>query len=354
MARLDLKTVDIRRAVLRPNEDLPYGTKPVMRKCPNHADDAASLAIFVDGLKCFGCDFQITKRMEALAWILKLPGWEEAIKVAGQYVRLPETERQIQKAATRTARLPTLLEVGIYERLLYGLCSERLRWLLERGLTLATIRRARFGHTGSAFVIPLFDGEGKLVTLRYRNDDLYGKVEAAYDDEEKPNKISKYRGWKGHNNAYLYPLWRFENDRRNYMVLVEGELDALLLWQHGVPALTATNGASQQSVILKLLATFFGRTEHAATRRPKPTQVVICGDRDAPGILAARKLFEEASAEYDEVLWLQWPLALGKDITEVMQKGNSFDEVYQKYGYAYELTDPISTDYEALEHCYTS
>jgi DNA primase len=283
--------------------------------CPNHQDDTTSLAIFSDHIKCFGCSFAVQKRMEGLAWLLGLPSWREALDVAEDYYAREPTIKQEAKKV----RGPTLAEVGIYERML----GDRIQWLLDRGLSRETIRSAGIGHNGAAFTIPIFDSNWNLVSLRFRRDDKYGI------EDSNGKKLPKYRGWSGRNDAFLYPSPKFARDRHDYVAVVEGELDALLLWDRGVPAITVTNGAGQQGSILSILDSFFKHVANDPYRRPPIQHLIICGDRDRAGIEAAQKLFD--AADYPEVSWLQWPIELGKDITEVLQKGYAFNEIQEQY-----------------------
>lgn len=112
--------------------------------------------------------------------------------------------------------------------------------------------------------------------------------------------------------------------------MVEGELDALLLWQKGIPAITVTNGANKQGAVLEILKEFFQSISRDPYRRPPIRQLIICGDRDPPGIAASQKLFEEA--DYPEVIWMQWPLEWGKDVTDLPQKGYDFNDIKEQYG----------------------
>jgi hypothetical protein len=307
--RKNIQRVDLRLAV-----GTPTGRSPLMLKCPQHQDDSNSLAIFADHIKCFGCSFVIQKRMEALAWLLGLPSWQDALSVAEQYYA-----REVVRPE-RKVRPPTLAEVSIYERML----GDRIEWLLERGLSREAIKSAGIGHNGAAFTIPIFNSNWDLVSLRYRRDDKYG---TEYSDGRK---LPKYRGWYGKNEAFLYPSPKFSRDRRDYVVIVEGELDAVLLWDKGIPAITITNGAGRQGLVLSILSSFFNSIERDPYRRPPIRQLIICGDRDPPGIAASQKLFEEA--DYPEVLWLQWPPEWGKDVTEVLSKGYDFNAIKEQYG----------------------
>jgi hypothetical protein len=104
----------------------------------------------------------------------------------------------------------------------------------DRGLTLATIRQARIGYAlrgqAAAFTLPVYAG-GQLVNVRFRFwPHLFEPLNGM------PTKIM---GCRGHG-AQLYP----GVPRGRALLLGEGEFDALLARQHGLPALTSTAGTS--------------------------------------------------------------------------------------------------------------
>jgi hypothetical protein len=101
-----------------------------------------------------------------------------------------------------------------------------------RGLSEDTIRRARLGwdRDAGAFVFPVFNAA----------DEPVNAVRKPWPGEHTP----KYRTMAGRSKAnggvelYTYPL-----PKRSWL-LVEGVIDALLLRQHGIPAVTSTHGVS--------------------------------------------------------------------------------------------------------------
>ena len=231
-----------------------------------------------------------------------------------------------------------MIDVRSYERILHTVCSDRIEWLLNRGLSLQAIQQFRLGHTGASFVIPVFDQDMNVVTMRFRNDeDVSGKYIYEYDQEDnisKTRKKPKYTGWKDHNSTILYPLWRFHTNRCRRLVVVEGEFDAILLWYFGITALTVTNGAGQQSSIINLLRDYFTCNSSNPYRRPEIDHIIICGDQDAPGREASQKTAAEAKKFVNQVDVMQWDIALGKDITElVLNTGEDFNALHELYGF---------------------
>lgn len=129
--------------------------------------------------------------------------------------------------------LPLSLAVG-YQTLLDTRLAFRLKWLSDRGISLSAAVEFRLGHTGKAFTIPVFK-DGRLEAMRFRADPYF-------DLCVDTCKCSKYFGLGGHNSGVLYaPREEFLHSRT--VVLTEGEFDALMLAQHGIPAVSSISGA---------------------------------------------------------------------------------------------------------------
>lgn len=98
----------------------------------------------------------------------------------------------------------------------------------RRGLTVDTILDYELGYdvTGDAITLPVRDADNTLLGIKRRLLD-------------PPSPRDKARN--SPKLAALYPLAVFEEDPPA-VVLCEGEFDALLLNQHGVPAVTPTTG----------------------------------------------------------------------------------------------------------------
>ena len=294
-SQADAAKVDLRLAV----SDDVVGDYPLHIKCREHNDQKrGNLAVYSDHLHCFGCGFHEARTMLALAYLLKVE-LGEAILVAPRYT-LASLDGYREKTALENKRdpLPDSL-ASIYHQVLYTYRTARLPWLYARGLTDATIARFQLGHDGQRFVIPVFDSEHRLIALRYRRDDYYSGETGA-----------KYLGLKGRNGRYLFSEPLLIESEPSRVVVVEGELDCIRLWQEGIPAVTVTNGAGQLHTIPGLLAKDF----------PFIHTLILAGDQDEAGREATAQtlLAAEALVVYTTKR-LTWET--GKDITEAFQLG---------------------------------
>lgn len=288
--------LDLRLAV----SETAFGTSPVKIPCPVHDDPTASMAVYADNVHCFGCGFHLNDWDEALALLLGISK-DEARVVAPRYSAecVPQTTKR------PSPRDP--INIGhakLYNRYLREVMPHRLAWFHNRGLTDATIDAEFLGHNGFSFVIPVYDSQRRLLTLRFRRDD------AVLHDE---TKLAKYSGLKGRNGLYLYgEHWLHEFTQR-WVIVTEGELDALRLWQTGLCAISATNGARQAPQIPRLLSELSVRVD----------RLFIATDQDGPGEEAARAIARAADEYGMRSVRLSW--CEGKDITEHLQLRGKLD-----------------------------
>lgn len=165
-------------------------------------------------------------------------------------------------------------------------------WLLGRGITDEILREFEVGWNGSAIVLPIHDGNRVWLFNKYRRD-----PEVA----DGP----KYTYDKG-GVSQLYGLWKLKESGAKEVVICEGELDCLVLWSKGIPAVTTTSGSgSFDEVWGDMLAGY---------------KVFLCYDDDEPGIKGSL----QASAYIDDasIIWI----------------GHALDK-YKKYGRGKEMKD---------------
>lgn len=288
-------------------EDVPADLSPIMTHCPNktahnRGDKRPSLAVFPENVHCMACGFDL-QRDAALAFLLNVD-IPKALAVISKY-----TSEAVDGYRERVARMVNanplpLAHAKLYNQQLHGRLKARLAYLRgpQRMLTPATIDRFLLGHNGEAFVIPVLDAQGRLLSLRYRVDELLARPEYA--------KRYKYTGLSGRNGVYPFPAYEFAQDTRDYVCLCEGEFDAMLLWQMGYPALTMTNGAGQMHKAVALLP-------------DRITRVVIFSDNDEDmwkGPAAGGAAYKAARERGMEPVWVSWPKA-AKDVTEAVAWG---------------------------------
>lgn len=162
----------------------------------------------------------------------------------------------------------------------------------RRGLTVDTLVRYQIGfdREASAFTIPIRNAVGNLVNIRrYQLDPPEGR--------------RKIWSVKGHGQPVLYPLEQLESD---YIVICEGEWDALATIQAGIPAITRTAAAKTWDP--KWSRLFSGK------------RVFLCHDRDNTGVVASKKVKALIQRYAKEVRIVKLPFPLtekhGKDLSD--------------------------------------
>lgn len=303
--------LDLRLAVA----ETVWNDTPVKIKCPNpaHQDPTASLAVYSDHLHCYGCGWHRNDWDESLA-LLTGKTVAEAREIAPQF-----DSKRLDGYRVRLAEAPRnpmpIQYAEMYHRVLMSSMSDRLDWLFERGLYLDTLEEHLIGHTGTHFTIPVFDKNRMLLTIRFRKDGAI--VAGEYERwDGRMVAVPKYQGWTGRNGVYLYGEHWLEGAEEAWVC--EGELDALLLHQCGLPAVSATNGARQAFRVPSMLYQLF----------PAVALVVACTDTDRAGEEAAVQVIQEAHGlgmRTFRALWWE-----GKDVTEALSKGERIGkrEVY--------------------------
>lgn len=300
--------LDLRLALPDDVQHLAVGDTPIKVKCPDSehvarlgkVDKTQSLAVYPDHLHCYGCNLHIAypgdpslpTNRNALAVLLGTSS-EEAEKAAFRYTA-ERLDAYRERAAVEARRDP--LPMGLaaaYHAILTAERASRQPFLLGRGLTGKTLEKALIGHNGFQYTIPVFAASGDLLTIRLRRDDEYG------------TKRPKYMGLPGRNGLYLYgEKWLAKAKRTQQVVITEGELDALLLWQEGIAAVSATNGARQAEKVPALIREL----------RPDITHLVIATDQDEPGAAAAEQTIRAATALGFTTKRATWSEA--KDVSE--------------------------------------
>lgn len=161
------------------------------------------------------------------------------------------------------------------------------RYWLERCGERA-VRRFRLG----------FDAEREAVTYPLRRADgaVLGVVRRALDAGDGP----KYRYPKGIDVSRL--LFNYLPDHRRVVVLVEGALDAIALWNAGVEAF-AIYGSRLSDTQVNLID------------RIDPTYVFTAFDNDDAGYSAHLQV--ERAMPHRLVQRLTWPASWGKDVDDI-------------------------------------
>ncbi len=158
--------------------------------------------------------------LRALAEEVGAPGGSALISYAPRYLIGLASGPPI--GGGRREKPPSYAEVKGWQSRLRSDCAAMRYLREERGLTGATIARHRLGYDGEAIVLPVYRRR-RPVNLRRRF--------------LAPSANPKMRGLAG-CRARLYPFAPPDDA----WLLCEGEFDAILARQHGLPAVTSTAG----------------------------------------------------------------------------------------------------------------
>jgi DNA primase len=294
-------TIDLRLAFVRAP---PSNSQPVFVRCQEHRDRTPSLAVYPDGLYCFGCGFQKQNLQAAVRYLDQFEMNLDSIYQGSTY----QKDKQVEVVGD----LPNSL-ADLYCHFLFEHRRDSLEFLHKRTLTDESIRTFRIGHDGTRYVIPIFKWDSSrgevLGTLRYRLDPLYALPED-----------TRYTGTKGRNQLAVYPEWVHNQETRNYRVVVESELCAIRLWQDNIPAICVTNGAKNLHKLVDLLTPY----EWIDTLH-------IASDMDAAGTDAYEKLQMTNQSRF-KIRPVCWNRQMGKDPTEIAQRDSEqFKRIFWKY-----------------------
>lgn len=165
---------------------------------------------------------------------------------------------------------------------------ERVRtWLHKRGLTDGTIERFGLGWNGSHVVIPITREDGTVFNKYRRDPDV---VEG-----------DKYKADVGGSRTLMF--WNEVRDDP-FILITEGELDAIRVWNDGGKAVTSTAGAKNWN--------------HAWSRRFEGKEVAIWFDDDAAGVSGSRMIGASIARYADKVWAVRHGRENGKDLTEYL------------------------------------
>lgn len=260
-------------------------------KCPfpghKHNDADPSLSIGGEpGLwKCHVCDtggdiFDLVMRVRRVPF-------PEALRIVGQAVGVQVDD----------GKPPPLSVAGLqhradnaHEHLFSGSskAAEMLSYLEGRGLKKSTLRRYRIGFEPeppprcreARITIPDYEADARLVNIRrYLPGASSGR---------------KMRHTQGYGKTRFYP-WDILQEDHDRLLFCEGEWDALIANQEGIPAFTVTAGVGQLPRDDMLYPSF----ERKA--------VVILADNDGLGRKGARKWADELHVRSAKVSIAEWP-----------------------------------------------
>ncbi len=192
---------------------------------------------------------------DAYDWLTKIKGLTRAETRVYLKDNSPDYLEYLQNVVTQEQK-----DVVVSERLVssfYNLGRKyRDYWKNVRGYTDATIDLFQLGYTGFWYTIPIFEN-GRLRNFQCRHPEGYQKV------------------WYKHQGPLAFNLDFVKN--KPWFCLTEGPPDAIMLMQHGIPAMSSTIGAG-----------YFNPTWINKLRGAK--RIYIIHDNDKAGRVGAVKI----------------------------------------------------------------
>lgn len=195
--------------------------------CPWHEDKNPSLHVYHDHVHCFSCGMSA----DGVTYLQKAN--DLSFRQAVVCLQAFEQRRLVRPADVVLDPIP-LAEATKYHRMLEELRATHYarRWLAARGLRYPVLKEALIGWDGLFIIIPHI-ANGQLLNIKYR----------AHPRNQKQGD-PKYTSIKGRKLQHLYPwdYYRREHNGDPILFLTEGEFDALILLQAGLPALALPSG----------------------------------------------------------------------------------------------------------------
>jgi hypothetical protein len=186
--------------------------------------------------------------------------------------------------------LPTDEEVRSWVETLQRMPSMLAVMTANRGLSEATIEKYEIGWHKDRFTIPVRDADGVLQNVRRYKASINGRSVAAKD---------KMLNLQGHGEARLFLPWMLSEPE---VIITEGELDAIIGQEHGLPTMSHTAGAS------------VWKSQWSPLFQEKT--VFICYDVDDAGTAGALKVAAGISRYAKAVYIIKLPMPVkGSDLT---------------------------------------
>jgi twinkle protein len=268
---------------------LPNGKKagPEWKAGSTNGEAGGSLSVRLTGDKAgVWKDFQSGESGDLLDLWAACRGQSmaEAIKDAKAYLGVHETPQKEAKTFKRPAKPHC-----------YTPKSRVREWLNSRGIedrTIEAFKVAEQEQGGKVYAVFPYLRDGELVNVKYRNP----------DDKRDMRQ-------EGGAEPCLYG-WHLIEPRTRVVAICEGEIDAMTLWQAGIPALSVNAGAGNHQWI-----------ENDWERMERFSEILVAFDSDEAGEKGAKEVIRRLGVTRCKKL--NFP---AKDANEWLMQGASGED----------------------------
>lgn len=312
-------------------------------RCPFHGENAPSFSVSRKGFyKCFGCG----ESGDVINFVQKFESctFYEAVEILAKRANMtmPETsnsakdQQLVQKKKDRDTYRTILTETArFYYRCYHSNVGAKARqYMTNRGFELATVKKFGIGYSPDMYTLV-----DHLQKLGYTTDqcvkagvlskssngkhydamcgrlivpiiDISGKV-IAFGGRALDDKTSQYGKYKNTtetsvfvktNNLYAINIAKQSKQEANlpYIIMVEGYMDVIAMYQAGFPQCVASMGTSLTIGQAKLISRLVSK-------------VYICYDGDSAGQKATLRGLDILATEGLEVYVMSIPQSLDPD-----------------------------------------
>lgn len=249
-------------------ESGPSDTGEYRIRCPKHGETRASASANINPEKgihgswyCMVCEEG--GNLKSLGdWVDELPDNDPRKMTSATLIDFGDARARLKPVGKgEDERLSQAKVLGWHNALMES-GKELKDFMQRRGLSEDTLKRFQIGYDRdkNRYVIPIYDEDGNLVNVRRYSTN--------------PGSFAKMMNAQGHGSPpRLYPIDQLEAEK---VLVVEGELDALICIQNGFAAVSGTGGAKRWDPSWSKL--FKGKT------------VFVSYDNDQDGRIGSRKV----------------------------------------------------------------
>jgi DNA primase len=286
--------------------------------CPFHQEKTPSFHVIPNKqfFYCFGCGIS----GNSIKFVMQFShlDFPEAIAYLADTLGMALPEKStIQEQASQQSFHDVLEKIKqLYQKALYTKPDALIQYIKKRGLNKAVIEQFQLGYSPDnwQFLCKQFPNQIKILEdtgmiipkenhqyydrfrhrlmfpLHNRKGKLIGFAGRVIDNEHKPKYMNSPETILFHKQKELYGLHQVlqTNEHPKFIIVVEGYLDVISLFQFGIPNAVATMGTATSHYHLHLFNIY-------------SNDIIFCFDGDEAGLHAAWRALENCLPIYNQL-----------------------------------------------------